>query len=58
MGTWYVEHPIYLYKENVKELAKKAGLKVVDSCFQGENKQCADAPKLTKVKEKEATKAE
>ena len=48
---WYVEFPTYRYKEDVKELAQRNNLKIVDATFQGENKQCEKAPKLTlKVK--------
>lgn len=48
-NIWYVEFPTYKYKEDVKELARKAGLKIVDAKFQGKNKQCENAPKLTKI---------
>lgn len=47
---WYVKFPTFQYKENVKELAVKNGLRIVDEQFQGENKQCEKAPKLTLVK--------
>ena len=48
---WYVEFPTYKYKEDVKELAQRNNLKIIDATFQGKNKQCEKAPKLTlKVK--------
>ena len=48
---WYVNFPTFQYKENVKELAIKNGLKIIDAQFQGNNEQCEKAPKLTlKVK--------
>ena len=48
---WYVNFPTFQYKENVKELAIKNGLKIIDAQFQGDNEQCEKAPKLTlKVK--------
>lgn len=48
---WYVNFPTFQYKENVKELAIKNGLKIIDARFQGDNEQCEKAPKLTlKVK--------
>ncbi len=46
-NTWYVTLPAYLYQEDVKALAKENDLKVIDSRFQGDNKQCKNAPKLT-----------
>ena len=50
-SVWYVNFPTFQYKENVKEIAIKNNLKIIDARFQGENKQCEKAPKLTlKVK--------
>jgi hypothetical protein len=54
--TWYVDFPTYQYNENVKEIAREKGLKIVDSKFKGSNKQCANAPKLTKKGDKEEKK--
>lgn len=48
---WYVEFPTYKYKEDVKELAQRNNLKIVDAIFQGKNKQCEKAPKLTLIDE-------
>ena len=45
--TWYVEFPTYRYSEDVKRLAKKNELTIVDSKFKGDAKQVANAPKLT-----------
>ena len=48
---WYVEFPTYKYKEDVEDLAQRNNLIIIDARFQGENKQCEKAPKLTlKVK--------
>lgn len=56
---WYVNFPTFQYKENVKELAIKNGLKIIDAQFQGKNKQCEKAPKLTlKVKPEKADNKE
>ena len=55
---WYVEFPTYRYVEDVKELARKNGLKIIDAKFQGENKQCDKAPKLTLKKEFEVKQKE
>ena len=52
MQIWYVEFPTYIYNEDVKELARKNNLKIVDVRFQGNEKQCENAPKLTKIGEK------
>jgi len=54
-SIWYVGFPTYQYNEDVKAIAKEQGLKIIDSRFKGDNKQCAKAPKLTVkgAKEKE-----
>ena len=52
MQIWYVEFPTYIYNEDVKVLARKNNLKIVDARFQGNEKQCENAPKLTKIGEK------
>lgn len=44
---WYVEFPTYQYNEDVKELAKKNGLKIIDAQFDAGNGE-KDVPKLTK----------
>ena len=49
-NIWYVEFPTFQYNEDVKDLARKNNLKIIDAIFQGENKQCDNAPKLTKIK--------
>lgn len=56
MKIWYVEFPTYQYNEDVKELARKNNLKIVDAIFQGENEQCEEAPKLTLIGEKKEPK--
>ena len=56
MQTWYVEFPTFQYNEDVKELARKNNLKIIDSKFQGNEKQCDNPPKLTLVGEEKAPK--
>jgi len=46
-NIWYVEFPTYRYTQDVKELAAKKGLRIVDAKFKGKNKQCENAPSLT-----------
>lgn len=45
--AWYVDFPTFQYKEDVKDLARKNGLILVDAKFKGDKKQCEKAPKLT-----------
>lgn len=45
--NWYVEFPTYKYEEDVKALAEKHGLKIIDAKFQGNNQQAKNAPELT-----------
>ena len=50
--VWLVEHPTYRYIEDVKKLARKADLIVVDSAFASDDEvadavSSDDAPKLT-----------
>jgi hypothetical protein len=57
--VWFVEFPTYRYNEDVKELARKDGLKIVNARFKpadGEKTPFeviakSDAPKLTLKKE-------
>ena len=49
-NVWYVEFPTFQYNEDVKDLARKNNLKIIDARFQGENKQCDKPPKLTNIK--------
>lgn len=51
MKIWYVKFPTDMYVENVKEVAKANGLKIIDAKFQEDNKQCDNAPKLTVISE-------
>jgi hypothetical protein len=51
MKIWYVKFPTDMYVENVKEVAKANGLKIIDAKFQEDNKQCDNAPKLTVIGE-------
>ena len=51
MKTWYLKHPISLYKETkeeIRELAKANGLRIIDAKF-GSNDE--KTPKLTLVNE-------
>ena len=58
-NVWYVEFPTFQYNEDVKDLARKNNLKIIDSRFQDDNKQCEKAPKLTlKVKPEKADNKE
>ena len=49
-NIWFLEFPTFQYNEDVKDLARKNNLKIIDARFQGENKQCDKPPKLTKIK--------
>ena len=61
--AWLVAHPTYVYAEDVKALARKAGVRVVDPAFASEAEKAdavdaKDAPKLTlKPEFKPAAKA-
>jgi len=56
--VFYVEFPLYRYKEDVKALALKKGFRIVDKRFQGGNKQPSGVPKLTlKLEFKKETEA-
>ena len=57
LPKWYVDFPTYQYEEDIQQVAKDAGLTIVDSAFQGENKQCKDAPKLSVIGAKPKAKA-
>lgn len=46
-NIFFVEFPTYRYTQDVKELARKKGLKIVDKRFQGDSPQCENAPSLT-----------
>ncbi len=53
--VWLVDHPTYQYKEDVKDLARKNDLKVIDSQFaKSIDPKLVEAspPKLTKIKSK------
>ncbi len=45
--VWYLSHPMSLYREDAKALAKQAGIRIIDSKFQGDNPQCSFPPNLT-----------
>lgn len=48
--VWLVEHPTWRYVEDVKALARKAGLVVIDAAVASDADRAAattDAPKLT-----------
>lgn len=49
---WLVEHPANQYKEDVKKLARKNDLKIIDAKFAGSIDQemiAKKPPKLTKI---------
>lgn len=53
--VWLVEHPTYQFKEDVKKLARKNDLIIVDAKFKDQYKpeqlvSDKDAPKLTPIK--------
>ncbi len=50
---WYVALPALQYTEDIKGLAKEAGLKIVDAKYQGDADQCENPPKLTLKVDKE-----
>jgi hypothetical protein len=54
LKPWFVGFPTYQYNENVKELARKHGLKIVDAKFQGTTPQSDGVPKLTVKSAKKA----
>ena len=58
--TWLVEHPTFRYVEDVKELARKAGLRIVDAAVADEHdRELAEKnpPKLTLKPEYQPAKA-
>ena len=57
-NVWYVEFPTFKYNEDVKVIASKAGLKVIDVKFYDEEKAADKTPKLTKKKEESKSKEE
>ena len=56
--VWYVEFPSYRYNEDIKDLARMNNLRILDIRFQGDNKQCAKAPKLSLKAEYKPTEKE
>lgn len=62
-SIWAVPHPTFVYVEDVKALARKAGLRVVDPAFISDAEKndvvpAKDAPKLTLKPEFAPTKAD
>lgn len=51
-GTWFVEFPTYQYNEDVVELARKEGLRIIDARF--DNGKGVKGPKLTRKGEKQS----
>ena len=47
MKKWFIKFPTFQYQEDVKALAKKHSLKIIDMKFQGSESQCENAPALT-----------
>ena len=52
MNEWFVKFPTFLYKEDVKELAIRHKLAVIDDRYQGNRPQCQNPPKLTLKRKK------
>lgn len=55
---WFVEFPLHQYKEDVKVLARKADLRIIDAKFKKEFKEdeiSKEVPKLTKKNAKAAS---
>jgi hypothetical protein len=51
-AIWLVEHPLYRYAEDVKALARRAGLTVIDSAYASDEDRAEAvdpkaAPRLT-----------
>jgi hypothetical protein len=46
--VWYLQGPFTRYNENVKELAEKNGIRIIDSRFTDSKKDAAEeTPKVT-----------
>lgn len=45
--VWFVEFPTHRYTQDVKTIARKGDLKILDAKVQGKREQCTGAPKLT-----------
>lgn len=60
--AWYLEGPFHRYKEDVKELARKAGVRIIDARFVAEQDRgnaAEEVPKATlKAAPKKATTKE
>lgn len=53
---WFVEFPTHQYKEDVKALARKADLRIIDAKFKKgfkEEEVAKEVPKITKKSAKE-----
>lgn len=48
-NIWFVTHPLFLYKDDVKALAKEKGLKIIDAAYYDESVAAENTPKLTLV---------
>ena len=57
--VWYLAGPFHRYKEDVKELARKAGVRIIDARFVPEGQRANAAPEkdLPKATLKAARKA-
>jgi hypothetical protein len=47
--VWFVKFPLFKYKEDVKDLARRNNLKIVDFRYKSDAKQVANAPELTLI---------
>ena len=59
-NAWYVPHPLHQYKEDAKELARRAGLRIVDANVvpEGERDDAADKPPKLTLKAKAKSEPE
>ncbi len=48
---WFVKFPLFQYNEDVRVIARKNDLKIIDIRYKGDKKQVANAPELTKKKD-------
>jgi len=56
---WFVEFPLYKYKEDVVKLARENDLEIVDALYKNEFDEkfhALDAPKITKKTDKQVAK--
>lgn len=57
MKIWYLEGPFFRYEEDVKELAAKAGVRIIDANVTKDRTGACDKPPKVTLKAKYAPKA-